>query len=114
MNETKKIKIDEKYVTVNDKKHKCYAPNEVTTPQNTTVVEVLCENDRYVLAFVKYRGKGKVLAIRWNVCDKESDCEEEHKCLGYPNIFGRPTWFVLPESILGDIHNYMLKQELKK
>lgn len=84
-----------------------YAVDEIKTPKGTEFVEKLIDTDEYVLARINYKGKYNRLAIRWHRCtENPKDMEKitkHQKCIGYPSIFGRPTWFVLPESLINDI-----------
>ena len=54
--------------------------------------------------------------MRWHIAptEYELNADNDKICLGYPNTRGYPTWFILPDGILGDIHNYMLKKTINK
>ena len=98
---------------VNGEKFDYYLPNEVKTTQNTQLIEKLLDKDEYVLALFDYRGQGKKrLAIRWytnlgNTKEKER-LKNGEKLIGYPNVRGKPAWFILPDTLLKDIQNELL------
>lgn len=103
-------------VIVEGKEYTCFAPEECTTPKGTFIENpeknILIKNDQYVLAKIHYRGEQEeCLAIRWNVSDREKDEKVNEKCIGYPNIRGKPTWFVLPDKLLQDIQQYLLTKQ---
>lgn len=95
----------------NHKKYKCYDPKESISPLGYEFIETVHDDDTYIIARIKRpQDKNPCLAVRWYIASREyvSKADSEKICTGFPNSRGYPTWFILPDSILGDIHTYML------
>lgn len=94
-----------------DKKYICYDPEESISPLGYKFIEMIHDDDTYVVARIKRpEDENPCLVVRWYIesSERESNGNTNKICKGYPNTRGYPTWFVLPDCILGDIHNYML------
>lgn len=94
-----------------DKEYICYDPKESISPLGYEFIEMIHDNDKYVVARIKRpEDENPCLVVRWYIEESEYKANANSKkiCKGYPNTRGYPTWFVLPDCILGDIHNYML------
>jgi len=82
-------------------------PAEVKSPKwavkSIRVLEDLGE-ERYSIARLKYDGN-EVLACRWN----GNGVDEPH---GHPNSRGKPTWFILPETIARDVLSGVVSRAL--
>ena len=94
-----------------DKTYICYDPKESISHLGYEFIEIIHDDNTYVLARIKRpQDKNPCLVVRWYIETSEyKTCGNTGKiCKGYPNTRGYPTWFVLPDSILGDIQNYML------
>lgn len=63
-----------------------------------------------IVANIVYLGES--LAIRWytnlgNTKEVER-LKNGEKLIGYPNVRGKPAWFILPDTLLKDIQNELL------
>lgn len=93
------------------KTYKCFDPKKSISPLGYEFIEYIYDGEEYVIARIKREKDEKsCLVVRWYIEDSEyrNNANSDKICKGYPNTRGYPTWFILPDRILGDINNYML------
>lgn len=99
--------------TIKGKQYVCFNPLDCTHPEQTEVIEIIKDTYSYVIAKIDYRKKGNTcIGVRWYISDNETERCNGELCLGYPNTRSLPMWLVLPDDVLGDLHNYMLKKHI--
>lgn len=96
-------------------KYSYYTPEDCVYPKGTKVHKILENNEDFVLALITYRNSQDVaLAVRWHVSDREEKNKRNGEtCVGFPNSFGKPIWFVLPDNLLNSIQKYLYKKVQK-
>lgn len=95
----------------NNKKYKCYDPKESISPLGYEFIETVHDDDTYIIDRIKRpQDENPCLAVRWYIANSEyvSKADSEKICTGYPNSRGYPTWFILPNTMPGDVYNYMI------
>jgi hypothetical protein len=60
-------------------------------PSNFTVDKIIYNDNEFSIAFGTWADNSKVVGMRWNGDGDNS--------LGYPNVFGKPMWFVIPTDL---------------
>lgn len=106
----KKIEIEYK-----GKYYNCYDYEKSISPMRYKFSGTVYDGKNYIIAKIE-DDNGIHLAMRWNIASSEYETHANKKdktCTGYPNTRGYPTWFILPDSFLDDLQQYILKNKDK-